>query len=211
MAKAEHKTEKNAQTTGENVQSGAENAHKTAKKARNPVGAPRKYKSPLALKKAINKYFASISREIEITEMKWNGKYDDKGKPVYEPQTVLNMLGEPAKKVEYIVKPSIQGLCTSLGICKDTWAEYSKREGYAEVCAAAKLEMERDRVDRLGSGKGDQGIEFDLTYNFGWKKEVTIEAGAGMQKALEAQPKSIEEQLEFLHQMGLRLPGEEET
>lgn len=176
---------------------------------KNPVGAPKKYKTPVALKRAVNRYFGSISREIEITEMKWNGKYDEKGKPVYIPETVMNMLGEPARKIEYMVKPSIQGLCKFLGICKDTWAEYSKREGYAEVCAAAKLEMERDRVDRLGSGKGDQGIEFDLTYNFGWKKEITIDAGEGMQKAMEVKPASIDEQLAFLQKMGLKLPGEE--
>lgn len=181
----------------------------SARAARNPVGAPKKYKSALALKRAVNRYFGSISREIEITEMKWNGKYDEKGKPIYVPETVMNMLGEPAKKIEYMVKPSVPGLCSFLGISKDTWCSYAHQEGYDKVCAAAKLEMERDRVDRLGNGKGDRGIEFDLQYNFGWKKELTIDAGEGMQKAME-KPQTMEEMLSTLKELGLKLPGEDE-
>ncbi len=177
-------------------------------KNKRPVGAPRTFSTPDALKKCVNNYFASISRIVPVTE-RVVVEYNEDGKAIYEDRPVLNMLGRQAEKIEYIEKPSIQALCVFLGICKDTWAEYSKRENYDKVCAAAKLEMERDRVARLGSGKGDHGIEFDLKYNFGWTESITIDAGEKMQKAIETKPASMDEQLELLRKLGLKLPGEE--
>ena len=66
--------------------------------------------------------------------------------------------------------------------------------------------MERDRSERLGNGPGDRGIEFDLKCNFGWKDEITIEAGEKMQKAMTASQMSLDEKLELLEEMGLKLP-----
>lgn len=170
------------------------------------VGAPRKYATPARLQNAINRYFASISRTVQATERVDTGKVDRKGQPIFQSVIVTNDLGEDIYTRQYITKPTIAGLCVFLGISKDTWAEYSHREGYEHICAAAKLEMERDRSERLGNGPGDRGIEFDLKCNFGWKDEITIEAGEKMQKAMTASQMSLDEKLELLEEMGLKLP-----
>lgn len=172
------------------------------------VGAPRKYETPAKLQNAVNKYFASISRETTAKEKVPTGKTDKKGNPIYEEKEIINALGEPLTITEYIVKPTVAGLCTYLHIVKDTWCEYAKRPEYAAICAAAKLEMERDRSERLGGGKGDHGIEFDLKHNFGWKDQITIEAGEETRKVMAEAPATMEEKLKMLRDMGLKLPGE---
>lgn len=171
------------------------------------VGAPRKYATPAKLKNAVNRYFAQISRTVPATEMVPSGRIDGKGRPIMQPVTVKNDADEIVYIKEYIVKPTIAGLCVYLGISKDTWAEYSHREGYESICAAAKLEMERDRSERLGSGSGDHGIEFDLKYNFGWGETITIEAGDATRKVMAAAAVPMEEKLKLLEEMGLMLPG----
>lgn len=171
------------------------------------VGAPRKYATPAKLKNAVNRYFESISRTVPATEMVPSGRMDSKGRPVMQPVTIKNDADETVYVKEYIVKPTIAGLCVYLGISKDTWAEYSHREGYENICAAAKLEIERDRSERLGSGSGDHGIEFDLKHNFGWGETYTIEAGDATRKVMAAAAVPMDEKLKLLEEMGLMLPG----
>ena len=176
-------------------------------KKKRTVGAPRKYATPAKLKNAVNSYFSSISRTVPATEMVPSGRTDDKGRALMQSVTIENDAGDQVYVKEYIVKPTIAGLCVFLGISKDTWAEYSRREGYESVCAAAKLEMERDRSERLGSGSGDHGIEFDLKHNFGWGETITVEAGEATRKAMAATAVTMDEKLKLLEEMGLVLPG----
>ena len=121
--------------------------------SRSIAGRPKKY-SPAAFKRGVNKYFASISREKALKEKVCIGT-DDAGKDIYRWEPVKNVLGEDATVIEYFQRPSVSGLCGYLHMHRDTFNEYSRHEDYADICAAAKNEIEAYLCSQLGSGKGD--------------------------------------------------------
>ena len=65
-------------------------------------GRPRKY-TPRTLRKAVERYFGSITRRVRVTENVPTGAYDEKGHMLYEPKPVVNSLGEEVWVTEYIV------------------------------------------------------------------------------------------------------------
>ena len=177
-------------------------------KSKNIAGRPKKY-SEAAFRRGVNRYFASISREKTLTEKVFVGSSKD-GKEIYEPRTIENALGEEAKITEYFVKPSIAGLCSFLGMHRDTFNEYSHEDGYKDICAAAKNEIENYLCTQLGSGKGDSGIIFNLTHNFGWKNRVEVDAGEETRKALERAPLTTDDKVKWLLEHGYEIPGLED-
>ena len=178
---------------------------KTENKGRRIVGRPRSY-TPQKLARAINRYFSSISREREIWEKTPDGE-DENGKTIYKTVRVINSLGEPATEIEYFVKPSIAGLCAFLHIHRDTWNSYSHDEDYRDICAAASGEIEAYLCSQLGNGKGDSGIIFNLTHNYGWKNRIELEAGEHTRKAVANIPRTLEDKLKFLQEHGYAVPG----
>lgn len=175
---------------------------------RSVAGRPRRY-SPAAFRRGVNKYFASISRIKTLKEKVWDGT-DENGKDIYHWETIKNALDEDATAVEYLQKPSIAGLCSFLHMHRDTFNEYSRHEDYADICAAAKNEIESYLCSQLGSGKGDSGIIFNLTHNYGWKSKVEIEAGAETRKSLSAVPMTTDEKISWLLAHGYSIPGIEQ-
>jgi len=79
------------------------------------MSRPRKY-TPNTLKKAVNGYFDSISRLVPLTEKRNTGRKDSDGHVIYEEVPVLNRLGVQATVLEYLVPPTVGGLCEHLGI-----------------------------------------------------------------------------------------------
>lgn len=150
--------------------------------SRNVAGRPKKY-SPAAFRKGVNKYFASISREKTLKEKVCIG-IDDGGNDIYRWEPILNALGEEATAIEYLQRPSISGLCSFLQIHRDTFNEYSRHEDYADICEAAKNEIEAYLCSQLGSGKGDGGIIFNLQNNFGWKQKREVELGRDTRESM---------------------------
>lgn len=175
---------------------------------RKVAGRPKKY-TAAAFKRAVNRYFAKISRLKPVKERVWQD-VDDAGKDIYTFETVYNELGEPAEVREYFEKPSIAGICSTIGICRDTWAEYSKDPEYADVCAAAKNEIENYLCSQLGNGKGDSGIIFNLTHNFGWKNRVEVDAGEETRKALSSAPMTMDDKLKWLAEHGYAAAGNDD-
>lgn len=172
------------------------------------AGRPKKY-SVQAFRRGVNRYFAEISREKAIKEKIWTGRGDD-GKDIYEVRPVYNELGNEATVREYLVKPSIAGLCSHLSICRDTFNEYSRTEGYSEICAAVKNEIESYLCSQLGNGKGDSGIIFNLTHNFGWKNRIEVDAGEETRKSLERVPVTTDDKVRWLMEHGYTVPGVDE-
>ena len=172
---------------------------------RNIAGRPKKY-SPAAFRRGVNRYFASISREKILTEKVFTG-YTEDGKEIYEKRTIENALGEEARITEYLVKPSVAGLCGFLGMHRDTFNAYSHDDEYKDICDAAKNEIESYLCTQLGSGKGDSGIIFNLTHNFGWKNRVEVDAGAETRKALEKAPMTTDDKVKWLIAHGYEIPG----
>lgn len=150
--------------------------------SRSIAGRPKKY-SLAAFKRGVNKYFAAISREKALKEKVCIGT-DDAGKDIYRWEPVKNALGEDATVIEYFQRPSVSGLCGYLHMHRDTFNEYSRHEDYADICAAAKNEIEAYLCSQLGSGKGDSGIIFNLQNNFGWKQKQEVELGRDTRESM---------------------------
>lgn len=69
---------------------------------------------------------------------------------------------------------TLTGLILHLGICKDTFYEYAKREGYKKIINLARLKIENTYEQDLRS-KGRTGDIFALK-NFGWRDQQEITA-----------------------------------
>lgn len=152
------------------------------------MGAPRKY-SKKALREAVQAYFDSITREVVITERVPTGEKDSWGHDVYEWRDVENNLGEVAKRTEYLVPPTLGGLCIHLGIVNSTWSRWSdpdEHPEYKEIVADVQQRLLTWRQEQVVIRKDVKGLVWDMEVNFGCgqkeKKQdealtVTIEGG----------------------------------
>lgn len=129
----------------------------------------RKY-SKKTLKEAVQAYFDSITREVEIKERVDSGKRDSYGHVIWELVPVQNKLGETAKTTEYLVPPTIGGLCLHLGISYATWSRWHTGEENEDI--AGILEDVRDRMlawrmEQVLSRKDVKGLVWELEVNYG--------------------------------------------
>ena len=136
------------------------------------MGRPRKY-SKKALREAVQGYFDSISREITITEKVDSGKRDSYGHTIWDTVPVKNKLGELAKATEYLVPPTLGGLCAFLKIDQSTWSRWSDPENYpefAEIIEDVQLKMVVWRQEQLLTRKHIAGLIWDLETNWAAKQ-----------------------------------------
>ncbi len=84
----------------------------------------KQWKSAGALEAAVSGYFRSISRTVTAEE---------RGAPI------LNDGGEPIRYREYVVPPTVWGLCEALGISRTTWESFCDPQRHPEFRAAAAL------------------------------------------------------------------------
>ncbi len=139
-------------------------------------GRPRKY-TPRTLRKAVERYFASITRKVRITEPVPTGRYDDKGHMIFEQVPVKNSLDEEVWITEYIVPPEIAALCEFLEIDRSTWANYrdpDKNPEFSEITQQVYERMKawNERKLLTRPGKDIKGIVFNL--------KTTTDTGNGM-------------------------------
>ena len=76
------------------------------------------------MKAAVAGYFRSISRTVTAEE---------RGAPI------LNDEGEPIRFREYVVPPTVWGLCEHLGISRATWDSYCDPRRHPQFRSAAAL------------------------------------------------------------------------
>ena len=122
----------------------------------------RKYKTPAAFARAVDKYFDAIRvvrplirEEIDYQQTE-DGSYtvrlDQYGHPAKKYVRQIAADGKPAEEEIWIKKPSIAGLCVYLKIHRSTWSEYAKRgicrHGGARAGARGGISC------REGAGKG---------------------------------------------------------
>lgn len=127
------------------------------------------------LGKACERYFATITRRVKVTEMVDSGKRDEKGHVVLIPVPVKNTLGEEVEVTEYIIPPSMHELCAALHIDRATWSRYmGESEEFAAVGERVRERMkawnEHEMLTR--PGKDLKGILFNLTNNYGYQKLI---------------------------------------
>ena len=130
--------------------------------------AKKKKLSPRELDRGIDEYFRSISRMVTVTEMIDSGEVDRYGHPVLQPVTVYNQLGQEVKRLEYLIPPTIGGLCEYLGISASTWNSYSREGRYAESVKRARgavyAYLQAETLTRPDKALG--GILFNIENNF---------------------------------------------
>lgn len=142
------------------------------------MGAPKKY-TERTLRKAVEKYFDSITREKTVTEMIPTGEKDKMGHMIYEARPVVNRLGEPVIVTEYLVPPSVGDLSEFLGIHRSTWDNYCDPEKHPEFFDTTTRAMGRihaylERESLTRQGKDLKGVLFNLENNFGYKERLEM-------------------------------------
>lgn len=151
------------------------------------MARPKKY-SQKALREAVGRYFDSISRIVPVTERIDSGRKDDKGHVIWDTVTVLNSLGEEAKRTEFLIPPSVGGLCAYLGIHRSTWAQWCDQKEYSAITTEASEKMQLWLEEQLltRSGKDVRGIVFNLQNNYGYSEKKHLELGERAGRAVAA-------------------------
>ena len=140
------------------------------------VARPKKY-TKKALKEAVERYFDSITREVELTEKIDSGKRDDHGHVIYDTVKITNKLGEVATATEYLVPPTLGGLCSFLKIDQSTWSRWSDKDTYPEfeqIITKTKERLLTWRQEQVLLRKDVKGLIWDMETNYGCgqKKET---------------------------------------
>ena len=123
------------------------------------AGRPKKY-TKKKLREETERYFRSISRTILAR--------DNTG------GIIRNDDGDEIQILQYVVPPSIAGLCLQLGIDRSTWQNYADpalHPELADVAAEARARIEAYLEQGL------QGIIFNLQNNYGWRQKQEVELG----------------------------------
>ena len=145
------------------------------------AGRKKKY-TRKSLKLGIDRYFNSISRTIQAMEAVDSGKRDERGRPIFKQMPIKNNEGDPIMVTEYVVPPSVSGLCLHLGIERSTWQNY--RTEFPEITEEARARIEAYlEGELLTRKKSVQGIIFNLQNNYGWREKREVELGEETRKA----------------------------
>lgn len=120
-----------------------------------------KYKTPRALKNAIDCYF----KECESRE-----------------RTIVTKQGEKID-IPNPMMPTVTGLALHLGTNRQTLINYSERAVYADVIMMAKARIEAATEQGLFDKETYKGSQFSLSNNFDWaeKKDVKSEGSVTVQ------------------------------
>lgn len=175
------------------------------------MGRYRKYKSDRALREMVEGYFASISREKLVMEAYNTGQKDGWGHFVLEWRPVTNEQGVYMRELEYVIPPTVGGLCDYLGVSRDTWSRYCDREEnpqFAETTEWAREQLLAWREKELlrRPGKQLRGLLFDLQANYGMGGKA--EAAPRSASAQEDDPitRSLKEAADVLKQADAGAP-----
>lgn len=155
MSETEKSADRKTKSAGAEQKSAA-----AVRRRRAGTGPPKKGYSPKELRDAVERYFASVCRTVAAE--------DRNGEPL------LNDSGEVIRRVQYVVPPSINGLCLFLGIGRAEWAGYRDAEKDPELARVAELAEKRIEVylesELVTRGSGVQGLIFNLQNNYGYRR-----------------------------------------
>ena len=163
----------------------------------------KKFRTSKALRTAAEEYFNSISRTVEVKESVPTGALDDKGHMVMEERVVLNDQGKAIATREFLIPPTVVGLCLYLGIHRATWARWCDHEAHPEleeatewVSAVLRAWNEEQLLTR--GDKGVKGIMFNLQNNYGYTQKVEVESGP---QTRQAETLTTQEKLALLQEL----------
>lgn len=173
------------------------------------MARPKKY-TKKTLAEAVERYFASITRIVPVTEMVDTGTRDDKGHKVYERVAVKNSLGEEAKVEEYIVPPTVGALCEYLQIHRSTWADYCDHNlhpEFSDTTTRARGRLRAYLEQQLLIRKDVKGIIFDLQNNHGYSEKRELELGEKATKAISTGSIPLSEKKQMLEEIAREFAG----
>lgn len=144
------------------------------------MGRPRKYTAK-RLREAVEEYFDSISRIAPVLVPEPTGKKDRFGHDEVQMVPAVNRLGQQMNQIEYLIPPSVGGLCEYLGICRDTWAEYcdpNVHPEFSDTTTRARGRMQAWNEQQLltRSGRDVKGIIFNLENNYGYREKLDVQS-----------------------------------
>lgn len=157
-----------------------------------------------ALDRACERYFASITRRVKVTEQIDSGRRDDRGHAIMTAVPVVNSLGEELYTTEYLLPPSMAGLFEHLRIDKSTWSRYmSEGEEFAAIGERVRERMKAWNEHELltRSGKDLKGIIFNLQNNYGYSEKKEVELGERATKTVTAASIPLEERQAMLREL----------
>jgi hypothetical protein len=128
-------------------------------------GREKRWSSGPALEEAVEGYFRSISRTVTAVDREDTGKKDGEGRKLILETPILNDDGEPIRYREYVVPPTVWGLCEYLGISRETWDEYCDPERsprFRRAAARARGLMEDWSQRALLTRKDVRGLIYTL-------------------------------------------------
>ena len=125
------------------------------------AGRPKKY-TKKGLREVIERYFRSISRTIPAR--------DDTG------GIIRNDDGEEIKVVQFVVPPSVTGMCLYLGIDRSTWQNYADAALHPELAGICQGANPNRGVS--GAGAADTG-EGRAGHHLQPAEQLRLEAEAG--------------------------------
>lgn len=96
------------------------------------------YRSGVKLEEAIEAYFRSISRTVTAVERRETGEKGADGKKIVEEIPILNDDGKEIRYREYVIPPTVWGLCDFLGISRETWEDYCNADKFPQLHAATE-------------------------------------------------------------------------
>ena len=117
-----------------------------------------------SLLEGVDAYFASISRTVEATER------IETGAKTFVEQPILSDAGEPIRYREYVVPPTLWGLCEYLGITPRVWNSYCDHIRHPEMQDAvlrADGLMREWKEQALLTRKDVRGIIYHIQNNLG--------------------------------------------
>jgi len=167
-------------------------------------GRPKKYRSGKALSEAADRYFASISRTVTAKERYDTGEKDSDGHKIYNERDILNDSGEPIRYTEFIIPPTVGGLCDYLKIHRSTWAEYCDGDVYPEFSDTTTRTQGRMRAwneRELLTRKDVKGIIFNLQNNYGYSDKREVEFGPKAARSYAALNMSTSEKAALLEEL----------
>jgi hypothetical protein len=126
---------------------------------------------------------------VIASEKIYTGDRDTDGHMVFEYENIKNDFGELIRYREYIIPPTVGGLCGRLGIHRGTWARYCNKDLHPELSNVTQKARERIRgylEEQLLVRKDVKGIIFDLQNNHGYseKREIKLDPKADIVSGL---------------------------
>lgn len=177
------------------------------------MGRPRKY-TKKTLGEAVDRYFASITRVVALTEKRDTGRRDSAGHKIFEEVAVMNALNQQATVEEFIVPPTVGSLCMALGIHRSTWVEYCDPDEHPEFKDITTNARERLRAyleQQLLTRKDVKGVIFDLQNNHGYSEKRQVELGERASRAVSIASVPLSERKALLEEIARDFYGGDDT